>query len=114
MKELYLFLVTVKEQWRRILTGSLALTLLGVVQGMGKLRVPGYVYWVVFCFTLFWSFFGAWRNERDARALAESTRPSHEEIKEVKSTFALAERLMQMMHDWPQSVAVTNPFTVGW
>jgi hypothetical protein len=114
MKELYLFFVAVKEQWGRLLTGSLALALLGVVQGMGKLRVPGYVYWVVFCFTLFWSFFGAWRKERDARRMVESVQPSSEETKHANATFALAERLMQMMHYWPQSAAVTNPFTVGW
>jgi hypothetical protein len=49
MGELYLFFTAVKEQWRRILTGSLTLALLGLVQGIGKIRVTGYLYWGVLC-----------------------------------------------------------------
>src|SRR6266849_2095776 len=114
MRELYLFFVAVKEQWRRILTGSFTLALLGLIQGIGKMSVPGYVYWTVFCLTLFWGVFGAWKKERDARRKAEGTQLSSEQAKHAKATFELSERLMQMMHDWPKSGAVTNPLTVGW
>lgn len=114
MGELYLFFTAVKEQWRRILTGSLTLALLGLAQGIGKIRVPSYLYWGVLCTTLFWSFFGAWKKEHDVGKNAESMRPSADEIQKANATFALAERLMQMMHDWPKSPAVTNPFTIGW
>jgi hypothetical protein len=114
MRDLYLFVLSVKEQWRRILTGSLVLAVIGLVQGIGKIRIPSGAYWVILLVTLFWSVFGVWKTERDAKAKTASRTLSLEETQKITQTFVLAERLMQMMYNWPTSPAVANPFTIGW
>jgi hypothetical protein len=60
-KDFVAFLLSVKEQWRRLLTGSLIVALLGFTDRFR--HIPSSAYWVVVCATLFWSFFGAWRVE---------------------------------------------------
>jgi hypothetical protein len=64
MKELSAYLYAVKEQWRRLVTGSLTIGLLSLLQQAdSRVRVPGFLYWMIVCVTLLWAFFGAWKTE---------------------------------------------------
>lgn len=67
MRNFCLFVVAVIKQWRGILTGSIALVLVGLAEPIFGVHVPRWVYVVVVCATLFWAFFGAWQREHRAR-----------------------------------------------
>ena len=108
------FVFSVMEQWRKLLTGSLVLALFGFVHGLSKFSVPISVYWLIVCVTLFWAFFGAWREERKARRRAESRLLSEREIELFRAVRGLSVGLLDLMRRFPNSPAVLSPFSMTW
>ena len=63
MSESRLFLVAVKQEWSRVLTGSITVALIGLLYGTGKIPIPPFVFWLLIIASLLWAFFRAWRAE---------------------------------------------------
>ena len=114
VREVVYFALAVKDQWGKILTGSLALVLLGLLVATGDLRVPSFVYWLIACATLVWSSFGALRQEHRARQSAEGAIPSEEEKQLMNESRKLSSNLLLLMHRFPDSAAVRSPFSIHW
>jgi hypothetical protein len=114
VREVICFVLSVKDQWGKILTGSLVLVLLGILGATGDLRVPSFVYWLIICATLFWASFGAWREEHRARQSAEGATPSEEDKQLMNESRKLSSSLLLLMHRFPDSPAVRSPFSIHW
>lgn len=112
--DFFSFLISVRDQWREILTGSITLALIGLVGGAGWIKVPGFVYWIVICLTLFWAFFGAWRTEHHARLKAESELLSPAEEAILQRLRRLLESYLGLVLRFPNSEAVCSPFNMTW
>src|SRR6266853_2525824 len=125
MGELRAYLYSVKEKWRRLVTGSLTTALLGLLQQADpRVRVPGFVYWVIVCVTLFWAFFGAWKTEHRrvetlqplAQALIGSLKVRRDQlIKEWAELNQLCSNDLQepLNPSWGGSETKFIPFKVG-
>jgi hypothetical protein len=121
MADLWKFLLAVKEQWRRLVTGSLAIGLLGLFQETkSSFHVPSYAYWLIICVTLFWAFFGAWRKEYRKGILGLAFRESLRArcnylIKEWAELNRLCDNnlLDPLMQTWASSKNEFIPFKVG-
>jgi hypothetical protein len=114
VREVICFVLSIKDQWRKILAGSLALVLLRLIAGTEGFRVPSFVYWLIICATLLWAFFAAWREENRVRQGVEGLILSEEEKLLVNQSRKLSSRLLLLMHRCPDSPAVRSPFGLGW
>lgn len=114
MSDVLGFLWLVKNKWRRILTGSATTAVLGLISGTGKIHVPGFVYWLIICITLFWAFFGVWKDEHITHQKAERLLLGKREVELLKRTRKLLEDMLQLMRKFPNSPAVLNPFSHNW
>ena len=66
------FVVSAVKQWRTIVTGSLVLAVISLIEPIFKVHVPRWVYVMVVCLTLFWAFFRAWESEHCGKIDAET------------------------------------------
>ena len=114
MREVMGFFLSIKDQWRKVLAGILALVLLRLIEGPENFRVPGFVYWLIFCATFFWAFFGAWTEEYKALQTAEGVILSEDEKQLLNQSRKLSSNLLLLMHRFPGSPAVRSPFGLVW
>jgi hypothetical protein len=114
VSEVFCFVLAVKDQWRKILTGSLALVLLDLLGATESLPVPSLVYWLVICATLLWAAFGVWREEHRACQGAKRNLLSPEEKQLANLTRKLSSNLLLLMYRFPDSPAVRSPFGIHW
>jgi hypothetical protein len=114
MRELVLFISSVRRHWRIILPGSLTVVILGLLSGTGIIHVPGFVYWLIILVTLFWAFFLAWREEYRARQAAEKALLSAPEKSLLIRSRKLSGGLLDLMRRFPNSPAVLSPFSMTW
>jgi hypothetical protein len=108
------FVISLKEQWRKILTGSVPIALIGLGQGAGRFHVAGFIYWIITCATLFWAFFGAWKDGYRARKKAENGLLSEDEKRLLRTLRKLSAELAQLMWEFPDSDAVRSPLSMAW
>jgi hypothetical protein len=114
MLEFWQFLLAVKEQWRRVVTGSLVIGLLALAQDTHRLHAPGFVYWILICLTLFWAFFGAWREQYKNHQAATLYILSSEEKHVLHECNSLRDRFLELLRKFPTSPCVVNPFSMAW
>lgn len=114
MSDVFGFVISVKEQWRKILTGSLIVALLGVFERIWRIHVPWFVYVLIVGFTLLWAVFEAWRDEHRALKKAEGRLLSNGETRLLTNLRKLTSEYVRLMRDFPDSDAVRSPFNVSW
>lgn len=66
MRLLWQFIVAVAQHWGSLVTGGIAIGMLGIWQGTGH-HVSSSVYWGVALVGLFFAFYRAWLDEHNAK-----------------------------------------------